>query len=78
MEELAPWLKNLTQMDDEQFEKEFKRVRNLWMAAKETAEKLQLQFDLVCEEDGRRREAHYQSQHRNSVLRHLGKSKIMS
>ena len=78
LEELAPWLKRLKQMDDKEFEKEFKRILALWMEAKETAKTLQLQFDLVCEEDGRRREAHYQARQKNPNLRHTGKSMIMS
>lgn len=78
LEELAPWLKCLKQMDDKEFEKEFKRILALWMEAKEAAKTLQLQFDLVCEEDGRRRKAHYQAQQKNPNLRHTGKSMMMS
>ena len=63
LEELSPWLKNLTQMDDKQFEEEFKRILGLWMKAKEAAATLQLQFDLVCQEDGRRRGLKHQKRH---------------
>lgn len=63
LEEFGPWLKDLKRMDDEQFEKEFKRVRNLWMETKENAERLQFQLDLVCQEDGRRRGLKHQKRH---------------
>ena len=69
LEELAPWLKRLKQMDDKEFEKEFKRILALWMEAKEAAKTLQLQFDLVCEEDGKRREAKHRMQHQSFFKR---------
>ena len=61
LEELAPWCSSLSQMNDEEFEKEFKRISRLSVRTKENARRLQLQFDLVCEEDLRRRKSKYQS-----------------
>lgn len=78
LKELAPWLNRLKDMNDEQFKQEFRRIRNLWMETRVSVEMLELQFNLVCQEDERRREAHYQVLHKNPNLRHAGKFRIMS
>ena len=73
LEELAPWLEGLKQMNEEQFEQEFKRIIDLWIAARETAEKLQLQFDIVCQEDWRRRKTKHQRRRKHSDLGGVGR-----
>ncbi len=64
LEELAPWHDALLRMDDEQFEKEFKKISRLSVETNKIAKKLQLQLDLICEEDLRRRMSKRQSSHR--------------
>ena len=54
LEELAPWREKLTKMNEEQFHAEFRRIRQLWIDAKDETEKLELQFELVYQEDCRR------------------------
>lgn len=56
--ELAPWLGELEKMDEEQLAQEYRRIRKLWMAAKESSEMLELQFELVS-----RKTMSYASQH---------------
>lgn len=54
LSELEPWVSELEKMDAEQLDQEYRRIRQLWLAAKDEAEKLYLQLDLVCQETSRR------------------------
>ncbi len=59
LSELAPWVSKLEKMDAKQLEQEYRRIRQLWMATNEDAEKLELQFDLVCAETMHRTERQF-------------------